>query len=62
MKHYNRDHSFQQTTRVFYDEAKHYDLISKMQFIDMHTWLNGDLLHNADRTALAHSLNCGRPC
>ncbi len=61
MKHYNRDHSFQQTTRVFYDEAKHYDLISKMQFIDMHTWLNGDLLHNADRTALAHSLELRTP-
>lgn len=32
-----------------------------MQFIDMHTWLNGDLLHNADRTALAYSLELRTP-
>ena len=32
-----------------------------MQFIDMHTWLNGDLLHNADRTTMAHSLELRTP-
>jgi len=27
----------------------------------MHTWLNGDLLHNADRTTMAHSLELRTP-
>lgn len=60
-KHYNQNHPFQTMTRPFYDESKRYDPIDQMQFIDMHTWLNGDLLHNADRTALAHSLELRTP-
>lgn len=61
MKHYNADHTFPQATKAYYQEAADYDPISKMQFVDMHTWLNGDLLHNADRTALAHSLELRTP-
>lgn len=60
-KDYHRNHPFQLITKPFYDESVNYDPISRMQFIDMHTWLNGDLLHNADRTALAHSLELRTP-
>ncbi|WP_412988770.1 asparagine synthase (glutamine-hydrolyzing) [Pediococcus siamensis] len=60
-KHYNPAHSFRTITQPFYDEAVKYDPISRMQFIDMHTWLNGDLLHNADRTTMAHSLELRTP-
>ena len=60
-KHYDATHPFQTVTRPFFDESKQYDPIDQMQFIDMHTWLNGDLLHNADRTALAHSLELRTP-
>jgi len=60
-KDYHRNHPFQAITQPFYDESVDYDPISRMQFIDMHTWLNGDLLHNADRTALAHSLELRTP-
>ncbi|CAJ1226392.1 asparagine synthase (glutamine-hydrolyzing) [Lactiplantibacillus xiangfangensis] len=61
MKDYNRNHPFQSITHPFYDESVDYDPISRMQFIDMHTWLNGDLLHNADRTTMAHSLELRTP-
>ncbi|MFB9769928.1 asparagine synthase (glutamine-hydrolyzing) [Lactiplantibacillus modestisalitolerans] len=61
IKDYNQNHPFQSITQPFYDESVDYDPISRMQFIDMHTWLNGDLLHNADRTTMAHSLELRTP-
>ncbi|MFC6180621.1 asparagine synthase (glutamine-hydrolyzing) [Lactiplantibacillus daowaiensis] len=61
IKDYNQNHPFQSITQPFYDESTDYDPISRMQFIDMHTWLNGDLLHNADRTTMAHSLELRTP-
>ncbi|AVK64712.1 asparagine synthase (glutamine-hydrolyzing) [Lactobacillus sp. CBA3606] len=61
IKDYNQKHPFQSITQPFYDESENYDPISQMQFIDMHTWLNGDLLHNADRTTMAHSLELRTP-
>lgn len=60
-KNYNTNHPFQKITKPFYDESAQYDPITRMQFIDMHTWLNGDLLHNADRTTMAHSLELQTP-
>lgn len=60
-KNYNQNHPFQSITQPLYDESVDYDPISRMQFIDMHTWLNGDLLHNADRTTMAHSLELRTP-
>jgi len=61
IKNYNQNHPFQSITQPFYDESVDYDPISRMQFIDMHTWLNGDLLHNADRTTMASSLELRTP-
>ena len=61
IKNYNANHPFQSITQPFYDESVDYDPISRMQFIDMHTWLNGDLLHNADRTTMASSLELRTP-
>ncbi|GAB5051972.1 asparagine synthase (glutamine-hydrolyzing) [Pediococcus ethanolidurans] len=60
-KNYNTNHPFQKITKPFYDESAQYNPITRMQFIDMHTWLNGDLLHNADRTTMAHSLELRTP-
>lgn len=60
-KNYNTNHPFQKITKPFYDESAQYNPIARMQFIDMHTWLNGDLLHNADRTTMAHSLELRTP-
>lgn len=60
-KEYHTQHPFQSITAPLYAEARDYDPVSQMQFIDMHTWLPGDLLHNADRTTMVHSLELRTP-
>ena len=60
-KDYNKEHPFQSITGQYYDASKDYNKIDQMQLIDMHTWLNGDLLHNADRTTMAHSIELRTP-
>ena len=48
-------------TKPFYDKVKSKDDISKMQYIDIHTWLPGDILLKADRMSMAHSLEVRTP-
>ncbi|MCL2168720.1 MAG: asparagine synthase (glutamine-hydrolyzing) [Defluviitaleaceae bacterium] len=43
-------------TAPFYDKTKGYDDITKMQFIDLHMWLVGDILLKADKMTMAHSI------
>ncbi|MCL1883774.1 MAG: asparagine synthase (glutamine-hydrolyzing) [Defluviitaleaceae bacterium] len=50
-----------QITKPYYDKAKDLDDITKMQFLDIHLWLVGDILHNADRMAAANSLEMRVP-
>ncbi|MCL2376484.1 MAG: asparagine synthase (glutamine-hydrolyzing) [Defluviitaleaceae bacterium] len=46
----------QEVTRPYYDKIKHYDDITKMQYLDLHLWLVGDILLKADKMTMAHSL------
>lgn len=48
-------------TKSLFQEAMAYDDSLKMQYIDIHTWLPGDILVKADRMALAHSLELRVP-
>lgn len=61
IKNYDDSHPFGTITDPLYSEAQNYDPITKMQFVDMNQWLNADLLHNADRTTMAHSLELRTP-
>lgn len=61
MVNYLAGHPYQNVTKPFYDRSKGYDPIDRMQYIDIHTWLNGDLLLNADRTTMAASLELRTP-
>lgn len=61
MVNYLSGHPYQNVTKPFYDRSKGYDPIDRMQYIDIHTWLNGDLLLNADRTTMAASLELRTP-
>lgn len=61
MVNYLAGHPYQNVTKPFYDLSKGYDPIDRMQYIDIHTWLNGDLLLNADRTTMAASLELRTP-
>lgn len=61
LKQYDPNHPFQEIVQPYYDASKGYDPIDRMQFIDIHTWLVGDLLLNADRTTMASSLELRTP-
>ncbi|GGF90743.1 asparagine synthase (glutamine-hydrolyzing) [Paenibacillus abyssi] len=44
-----------------YQQAKHYDDVTKMQYIDIHTWLCGNILMKADKMSMANSLELRVP-
>ncbi len=44
-----------------YDRAKDYSEPTQMQYIDIHTWLRGDILAKADKMTMAHSLELRVP-
>jgi asparagine synthase (glutamine-hydrolysing) len=50
-------------TRPYYAEATAdgLDDVTKMQYVDMSTWLRGDILVKADRMSMAHSLELRVP-
>ncbi len=50
-------------TRPYYAEAHAdgLDDVTKMQYVDMSTWLRGDILVKADRMSMAHSLELRVP-
>ncbi len=45
----------------FYKESRNHDAISKMQTVDINTWLIGDILLKADKMSMAHSLEVRVP-
>lgn len=51
----------QELTKQFYDKVAEKDDITKMQYIDIHTWLIGDILLKADKMSMAHSLELRVP-
>lgn len=50
-----------QTIAHLYDEARYYDEVTKMQYIDIHTWLRGNILMKADKMSMANSLELRVP-
>ncbi|MGZ4107281.1 MAG: asparagine synthase (glutamine-hydrolyzing) [Tumebacillaceae bacterium] len=48
-------------TQPYYDRAKHWDDMTKMQYVDFHTWLPGDILMKADKMTMANSLELRVP-
>ncbi len=45
----------------FYNEVKDKDAVTKMQYLDIHMWLMGDILLKADKTSMANSLELRVP-
>ena len=48
-------------TAPLYGEAADYDDVTKMQYIDIHTWMTGDILVKADKMTMANSLELRVP-
>ncbi|MCL2371955.1 MAG: asparagine synthase (glutamine-hydrolyzing) [Defluviitaleaceae bacterium] len=48
-------------TRPFYDAVRHEDDITKMQFLDLHLWMPGDILLKVDKMSMAHGLEVRTP-
>ena len=45
----------------FMQKARGYDPVDRMQYIDIHTWMRGDILLKADKMTMAHSLELRVP-
>ena len=48
-------------TAPLFKEAADYDDVTKMQYIDIHTWMTGDILVKADKMTMANSLELRVP-
>lgn len=56
MRQYDPSVQYTDVTEQHYRDAAHLDDITQMQYIDLFTWLRGDILVKADRMTMAHSL------
>jgi len=61
IRHFDEKKEYQAITKPIYNEATQYDDVTKMQFVDIHTWLRGDILLKADKMTMAHSLELRVP-
>lgn len=52
---------FKDITKPLYAESRGYNPVDRMQYIDIHTWMRGDILLKADKMTMAHSLELRVP-
>ena len=56
LRHYDPSVRYTDVTASLYAEAAELDPVTAMQYVDVYTWLRGDILVKADRMTMAHSL------
>jgi asparagine synthase (glutamine-hydrolysing) len=61
MRHYDPAIQYTDVTAPLYAESAHLDDVTRMQYVDLYTWLRGDILVKADRMSMAHSLEVRVP-
>ncbi len=61
LKNYSPNLEYSKVTEAVYKQSAGYDPVAKMQHLDMHTWLRGDILLKADRMTMANSLELRVP-
>ncbi|WP_416150320.1 asparagine synthase (glutamine-hydrolyzing) [Salipaludibacillus sp. HK11] len=61
LRNYHSEWEYQNVTKDYYQSIDHLQNVQKMQFIDLHTWLRGDILVKADRMTMAQSLELRVP-
>lgn len=60
-KKFNPDIHFSDRTKEIYDKVSDKDVLTKMQFCDLHTWLRSDILVKGDRLSMGNSLEVRVP-
>nr|WP_206426133.1 asparagine synthase (glutamine-hydrolyzing) [Nakamurella antarctica] len=61
LKTYSPEVSFRDATDAVYAESAGWDPISRMQHVDLFTWLRGDILVKADKMTMANALELRVP-
>ena len=61
LRRYDPNVRYTDVTAPVYAEAHDLDDVTKMQYVDLYTWLRGDILVKADRMSMAHSLELRVP-
>jgi asparagine synthase (glutamine-hydrolysing) len=61
MRAYDPSVAYTDVTAQHYRDSAHLDDVTRMQYIDLFTWLRGDILVKADRMSMAHSLELRVP-
>src|SRR5262245_23078164 len=61
LRRYDPGVRYTDVTAPIYAEAGDLDDVTKMQYVDLYTWLRGDILVKADRMSMAHSLELRVP-
>jgi asparagine synthase (glutamine-hydrolysing) len=61
LKNYRSAYNYKNVTKPLYEKAAQFHDVHKMQYIDLHTWMRGDILVKADKMTMAHSLELRVP-
>jgi asparagine synthase (glutamine-hydrolysing) len=61
LRRYDPSVRYTDVTAPIYAECTELDNVTKMQYVDLYTWLRGDILVKADRMSMAHSLELRVP-
>ena len=61
LRTYDDNVSYMDVTRKLYEQTTHLDGSTRMQYIDLFTWLRGDILVKADKMTMANSLELRVP-
>ncbi|WP_240370977.1 asparagine synthase (glutamine-hydrolyzing) [Anoxybacteroides rupiense] len=61
LKSYRSGLEYTNITASLYQETPDYPPVNRMQYVDIHTWLRGDILLKADKMTMAHSLELRVP-
>lgn len=61
LPNYKSNFEYTSVTGPIYNESKSYDAVTKMQHLDILTWLKGDILLKADKMTMANSLELRVP-
>lgn len=61
LKQNDKQLPYQKVTKPIFEKVQNMDETTKMQYLDIHTWLTGDILVKADRMTMAHGLELRVP-